>query len=146
MNCANHNEREASGACVFCGKLFCSDCLVDVNGKNYCKDCVGKAFTEAKETAKSSSSNININNVANATANNMAGGYGVSPKSKSVAAILAALGIVCIAGIHRFYVGKIWTGLIWFFTGGLFGIGTIIDLIQILSGTFRDGAGFVIRN
>ena len=30
-------------------------------------------------------------------------------------------------GIHRFYMGKIWTGLLWFFTGGLFTIGYVYD-------------------
>lgn len=145
MNCTNHNDKEASGACVFCGKLFCQDCLVDVNGKNYCKDCVGKAFSEAKETAKSGGNNINISNIANA--NNMAGGHGgVSTKSKIVTAVLSALGFIGIAGIHRLYVGKVGTGIIYLCTAGLCGVGTIIDLIKILSGTFQDGAGFVIRN
>ncbi len=34
-------------------------------------------------------------------------------------------------GIHRLYNGKIGTGLLWLFTGGLFGIGQIVDLILI---------------
>ena len=34
-------------------------------------------------------------------------------------------------GIHRFYEGKVVTGIIYFFTFGLFGIGWIIDLILI---------------
>ncbi len=35
------------------------------------------------------------------------------------------------AGIHRFYIGKPVSGLIWFFTWGLFGIGQILDLLFI---------------
>lgn len=40
MNCKNHVDAEASGACVYCGELFCSDCLVLLDGKNYCKEHV----------------------------------------------------------------------------------------------------------
>jgi hypothetical protein len=45
-------------------------------------------------------------------------------------------------GIHRFYVGKIGTGLLYLVTGGLFGIGWIVDLVFIASGRFRDYYGF----
>lgn len=40
-------------------------------------------------------------------------------------------------GIHRFYNGKIITGLIWLFTGGLFLIGQIVDLL-LISGMVDD--------
>jgi hypothetical protein len=41
-------------------------------------------------------------------------------------------------GAHRFYVGKIGTGLIWLFTFAFLGIGVIYDLIFIATGEFRD--------
>ncbi len=34
-------------------------------------------------------------------------------------------------GIHRFYLGKIGTGILWLFTGGLFGIGYIYDYLTL---------------
>ena len=49
-------------------------------------------------------------------------------------------------GAHRFYVGKIWTGVIQLFTLGGFGIWAFIDLIMIIVGKFRDKHGYVIKN
>lgn len=36
-----------------------------------------------------------------------------------------------ICGVHRFYSGKIITGFIWLFTGGLLFVGQLIDLALI---------------
>lgn len=47
--------------------------------------------------------------------------------------------------IHRFYVGKIGTGIIYLLTGGLCGIGWLVDLIKILMGSFRDNTGAPLR-
>lgn len=44
-------------------------------------------------------------------------------------------------GVHRFYAGKIGTGLLWLCTGGLFGIGWLVDLICIAAGVFEDNCG-----
>jgi len=49
-------------------------------------------------------------------------------------------------GIHRFYVGKIGTGILWLFTFGLLGIGMIIDFIVIAIGDFKDKDGKVLRD
>lgn len=49
-------------------------------------------------------------------------------------------------GVHRFYVGKIGTGLLMLFTLGGLGIWTIIDFIMIVVGSFRDKDGFIIKN
>ena len=41
--------------------------------------------------------------------------------------------IIGFTGAHRFYYGKPLTGVLWFFTGGLFGIGWLVDLFLIPS-------------
>jgi TM2 domain-containing membrane protein YozV len=71
-------------------------------------------------------------------------GKPVSPKSR-----LAAL-LLCFffgyLGIHRFYVGKIGTGVLWLLTGGLFGIGYVVDMILIIVGSFTDAGGLFLIN
>ncbi len=63
-------------------------------------------------------------------------GKALSPKSR-----LAAL-LFCIflggLGIHRFYVGKVGTGIAMIFTLGGLGIWVLIDIIMIATGSFTD--------
>ncbi len=48
-------------------------------------------------------------------------------------------------GAHRFYVGKIGTGILQLITAGGCGIWTLIDIIMIISGKFEDKDGNVIQ-
>lgn len=59
-----------------------------------------------------------------------------SPKSRTVALLLAIF--LGEFGIHRFYAGKVGTGILYLCTGGLFGIGWIVDIIMIALGSFTD--------
>jgi TM2 domain-containing membrane protein YozV len=52
-------------------------------------------------------------------------------KSTTTAYLLWLLIFVGLGGIHRIYAGRVITGLIWLFTGGLFLVGQIIDLFLI---------------
>ncbi|MBC5774164.1 TM2 domain-containing protein [Pontibacter sp. KCTC 32443] len=44
--------------------------------------------------------------------------------------ILTIIGFFLLAGLQRFYLGQIGMGLLYFFTGGLCFVGTILDLIN----------------
>lgn len=122
--------------CKHCGQIIDADCVV-------CIHC-GKQV----ETFKGSNNGpVIINN--NNNNNNMMGGYGypntVSPKSWLTTLLLCFfLGAI---GGHRFYTGKVGTGilmilLIW---TGISSIWALIDLIVIILGKFKDKQGLLIQ-
>ncbi len=68
----------------------------------------------------------------------------ISAKSRLVALLL------CIffswLGVHRFYVGKIGSGIAMILIGWLtFGIWHLIHLVVLLTGNFKDNEGKVVR-
>lgn len=67
-----------------------------------------------------------------------------SPKSRLVAFLLC-LPPLGIFGVHRFYVGRPYTGALYIVTVGLIAFGWIIDTILIVLGMFADGKGRPVR-
>ncbi len=99
--------------------MYCTNCGKEIEGgAKFCPECV--AAIEAKTAVPSE----------------------CSRKSRTVAALLAFfLGYL---GIHRFYVGKVGTGILQILLTCCFGLGAIwalIDFIIILCGNFKDGEG-----
>lgn len=66
-----------------------------------------------------------------------------SPKSKAV--VLPLCIFLGMLGVHRYYVGKVGTGVIWTLTVGVFGIGWIVDIFTVALGGFYDADGRVVR-
>lgn len=114
--------------CKFCGERIDVECVV-------CPKC-GKQVEELRHEIPQQNVIINNNNTNNSCEN-------YSYRSKVTAIVLCLL--LGWLGIHRFYVGKIGTGIIWFITGGCFGIGWIVDFFMILFGAFRDKEGRLLR-
>ncbi len=52
-------------------------------------------------------------------------------KSTRVAYLLWFLGGLGILGLHRFYLGRWPTGVLWLLTGGVVGIGALLDLLAL---------------
>lgn len=109
------------------------------DGMKYCKFCAARipqnavfcvhcgCQVEQIQTAPppvSPPQPIIINNNNN---NNVSAGR---PKSKLVALLLCLF--LGEFGAHRFYEGKIATGILWAFTGGLFAVGWLVDFIILL--------------
>ena len=109
--------------CRFCGKSL-------PDGSAFCSSC-GRALNSAEPQIQPQQPVIHVINT------NPNSGY-IHKSKWSAFWLCFFLGGL---GAHRFYVGKTGTGLIWLFTLGLCGVGSLIDLIVILCDGFRDKAG-----
>ena len=100
--------------CKHCGGTISSDAVL-------CVIC-GRQVEDLRQAQGAPS--VVVNNT------NMNGMYMGRQKDKVVALLLCFfLGLI---GAHKFYEGKIGMGILYFFTGGLFGIGAFIDFIVLL--------------
>jgi len=140
------------------GAAFCSKCGNRLDaGDAFCSRCGAKTFgTEQTQTSEQTYSHTRTDtvkeffsmtdtrtrtaqtsgNVYNYTVNNIGSSdtqayIQGNLKDKRVSIALCLLFGYC--GAHRFYEGKIATGILYACTFGLFGIGWLVDLIILLS-------------
>ena len=103
------NKKETK-YCKHCGKQILKEAVVCIN--------CGLQVEELKQSGQVVINNSNINTGM------------LGEKNKWVAlALCVFLGIL---GGHKFYEGKTGLGVLYLFTGGLFGIGVLVDIITLL--------------
>ncbi|MFZ2323064.1 MAG: TM2 domain-containing protein [Ignavibacteriaceae bacterium] len=78
-----------------------------------------------------------IKNMTDFQAQQFAMAYSARRKDPTTILILALIGFLGFAGIHRFLLNQIGMGILYFFTGGLCLIGTIVDLVNYKSLSFE---------
>ncbi|UML84105.1 NINE protein [Leptospira interrogans] len=66
-------------------------------------------------------------------------------KSKGLAYLLWFFGCFGILGIHRFYLGKIGTGILWLSTLGVCGFGAFFDLFTLGSQVDAENAKIELK-
>lgn len=117
MKCSKYPDRDAAGVCAYSGKPYCSEELVEVEGKMYAKDNLGHVFAEMKGRAGGSNPMVFMNagggGGAAATATTAAPVVTtpVGTKSRAVAVVLALF--LGGFGAHKFYLGQIGWGILY---------------------------------
>ena len=71
-----------------------------------------------------------VKDMTDEQARSFASVYRTRRKEPQLVLILAVLGFVGFAGIHRMIINQIGMGILYFFTAGLCLIGTIVDLVN----------------
>ena len=121
--------------------MYCRKCGKEIaDDSAFCPHCGTSAHSSSEQQTRQP---VVVNVVNNNSNQNINGGFGYTPKSRWGAFFLCLfLGEI---GAHRFYVGKIGTGIIWLLTVGFFGIGWLIDLLRLLIGSFKDKDGHPLQ-
>lgn len=128
-----------SGQCGYCGY---KEKIIEQQAEREEWNNYRQIQPESKEEVKKQPQNIQ--NINYQTINNWNGVTpGVSRKDKTTALLLCIFLGWC--GAHKFYVGKPAMGVCYLFTGGLCGLGWLIDIFLIASGSYKDEFGLPLR-
>lgn len=108
--------------------MFCQKCGSQVVENQFCSKCGTKCVVASPQPTVVVN---NFNTNTNTNTNQNAPRVPARPaKDKWVAFLLCFF--LGGFGVHKFYEGRVIAGLIYLFTFGLFGVGTIIDCIILL--------------
>lgn len=90
MKCYKHEDREAEGRCVRCGKILCEDCIVKVDNRVFCKECVSDMLS------KRNNEEVYQEELVNDSFYGITGNEGLKEKSIGIKNINVILGVVSI--------------------------------------------------
>lgn len=159
MQCTYHFDREAIGTCCYCGKPFCPDCMTVINGRSYCQEhTIYAQQPEMQPDYQQPPQQPDYQDRPQTPPYYDNPPYQQQPRRqppayrpyqapdemvtyssyKNRTAALVLCLILGVFGGHQFYTGKTGWGILYLFTGGLFGIGVLVDFIRILTGSFSD--------
>lgn len=136
--------------------MYCKHCMKQIaDGSEFCSFC-GRSQRNSAGSTYSSGTNYTYCSVCGArnpasdmycrscgASQRLLNNQLESPKNKWIAFLLCLF--LGGFGFHRFYVGKIPSGILWLFTLGLFYIGALVDCIMILCGEFTDANGLKLK-
>ena len=104
--------------------VYCPQCGAGMDGADaFCGSCGWRVGQQAASTAPP------------------AGRVITNPSDLNRLTALLLCFFIGFLGAHRFYVGKIGTGLLYLFTLGFLSVGVIYDLVMIATGEFTDSSG-----
>ena len=126
INTTTNQTATETKFCKHCGSKIPVDAVI-------CTACgrqVEKIESSTTPQVIVNNSNVNTNANVNTNVNSTIPGRYGKRKSKWITLTLCLL--LGFLGAHKFYEGKMGMGIVYLFTGGLFGIGVIIDILAIL--------------
>lgn len=109
------------------GRVFCPDCGSPMAAEDrYCPACRWDAqYPEGRAQRGLPASPRNLGPP--------------SDKNRMTTLLLCVFG--GFFGLHRFYVGRVGSGVLWLMTLGVLSVGWIYDLVMIATGEFADDQG-----